>query len=431
MYLNGCLKMTSYKKDKYGNLKHQSLHSWFSIAICNFLLAAIYGAILRLAFVIEIEWIDFRNVLHGHSHVAMLGWLYLGIFIIFLKFFIPNFHDKKIYYFLFWITQFSVLGMAISFPIQGYGPFSIFFSTLHVLISYVFVINFFKHVNMDPKIRISRLFAKSSLVLMIISTLALFAMGPIMILELNSSTWYYMIIQFFLHFQFNGWFIFAVLAIVFYIFEKNQIQFKKNWTKSFFVLLLFSCFLTYALAITWAQPEPWLFMINSIGVLIQLGALFYFLLIINSLLIQIRQHLSSWEFSLLGISIISFGLKVFIQTAVVIPYIAEIAYTIRNYVIGFIHLILLGIITFAVFVAAKQIGIFQIQTKMVRSGLNLLISGIILSELLLVFQGTMLWAGFGFIPYYYSLLFIVSALMPIGIALILWNRFLEKSLIAD
>ncbi|MEZ4987274.1 MAG: hypothetical protein R2795_19895 [Saprospiraceae bacterium] len=48
---------------------------------------------------------------------------------------------------------------------------------------------------------------------------------------------------------------------------------------------------------------------------------------------------------LLRISFATFATKVLMQTLVVVPFVAEAAYTIRNYVIGFIHLLLLGAVS--------------------------------------------------------------------------------------
>ena len=47
------------------------------------------------------------------------------------------------------------------------------------------------------------------------------------------------------------------------------------------------------------------------------------------------------------------------------------------------------------------------------------IVGFILSEVVLFLQGTMFWGAMGFMPYYYELLFGVSALLPIGLFFIL------------
>jgi hypothetical protein len=110
----------------------------FRLALLNFFLAALLGVLLRYAFVEELTFITYRPVMHAHSHVAMLGWVYLALYALLLPAFVPAAAGKGFYRGLFWLTQLSVAGMLISFPLEGYGPWSISFSTLHVLCAYAF-----------------------------------------------------------------------------------------------------------------------------------------------------------------------------------------------------------------------------------------------------------------------------------------------------
>ena len=50
---------------------------------------------------------------------------------------------------------------------------------------------------------------------MLLSTLAIWSIPPIMIKMGAGSPIYQAAVQFYLHFQFNGWFIFAVLGLFF------------------------------------------------------------------------------------------------------------------------------------------------------------------------------------------------------------------------
>ncbi|WP_163377769.1 hypothetical protein [Cyclobacterium sp. SYSU L10401] len=62
---------------------------WILLSFSNFLIAALFGLVLRAAFVWEINWMEYRNLLHAHSHLAMLGWVYMGIFAFFCYRFVP------------------------------------------------------------------------------------------------------------------------------------------------------------------------------------------------------------------------------------------------------------------------------------------------------------------------------------------------------
>lgn len=405
---------------------------WFNVVLANFVVAALMGAILRFAFVEEISWLNFRYFLHGHSHLAMLGWVYLALFLLLVRHFPrPEKRDQRQYTYLFWATQITVVGMAVAFPIQGYAPVSIAFSTLHILLSYLFAYRVIRDLPRGGRRPpVSRWFFRAAFAFMILSTQALWAMGPILTLGHKGSAWYYMSVQFFLHFQFNGWFLFAVLALFFRFLEREGIEFSRRDARHFFWLLTAAVLGTYALAVAWAKPLVSVFVVNSLGVLLQLAALFFFLRIIWKSWGPIGRSLRpdgrfSWSRILLATAFFAFVAKVIVQTTVVIPAVAQVAYTIRNYVIGFIHLILLAVISAALLAFAQRDGLIG-RNRWMGMGFFLFLSGMIFSEGLLFLQGTLLWSAMGFLPYYYEGLFGLSALMSLGLLCVLLGNLLVQ-----
>jgi hypothetical protein len=383
-------------------------------AFTSLIVAGFLGVLMRLAFVIELpEWIQYRNLMHTHSHLAMMGWIFGGLYLLIVHLFDLN---RLIYRNLFWLFQVSIIGMLFSFPIQGYGLISIFFTTIHLLLSYVFVYHLFKDLN-EPQDNLlathSHKFLKTAALFLVISTLGTWALGVIMNTGLKGSALYYASIQFFLHFQFNGWFVFAILAILGkYVSLNIQISDAKNLKKAYSYLFL-SCLLTYALSLTWSTPESYIFWINSIGVILQAIALYFLIRSFVTIWNKFKHGVNRYISFLLKFAFSGLVLKILIQTAVAIPYLAKISYTIKNFVIGFIHLLMLGTIT--VFLIA----IYEMTSRQLigksKIGLNIFLIGFLLSEGLLFLQGYMLWMEWGFLPYYYQAILIISCLMPIGL----------------
>ncbi len=396
-------------------------HRWFWVALLNFVLAAVAGILLRYAFVQELEWMQYRHFQHAHSHVAMLGWIFLGIYALALELFLPlERRSASLYKWLFLTVQVTVVGMLIAFALQGYAFWSILFSTLHVVASYVFVLRLWRDLNRSyPFPTWSVRWLKLALLLMVLSTVALWLLPAILVLIPAKGTWYYMAIQFYLHFQLNGWFLFSVFALFFRWSEIRGIRFDATDMRRFFWLLLGSTLPTYALALRWANPLEWLFYINGVGVLIQLAALLVFWKFLRPQLSQLRGALSKWGRILMGVTLICFSAKVLIQSALVVPYVAEAAYTIRNYVIGFIHLITLGILAHFLLALANEKGYFRAGSYLALWGFRLFISGFVLSEMILFLQGSMFWAHLGFLPGYHPLLVVVSSLLLLGATLLL------------
>ncbi|NND06855.1 MAG: hypothetical protein HKN87_10790 [Saprospiraceae bacterium] len=395
------------------------LQRWSWVTILFFLIAAILGALLRLAFVLELpEWLWYKNLQHAHSHVAMLGWLYGVLYVLIVYAF--NL-DANRYRQLFCWTQISVLGMLITFPIQGYGLFSICFSTLHIFLSYAFCFRVFvdlksTHIKTAP----SALFVRTALIFMIVSTMGTWALGFIMNSPLKGTAWYYASIQFFLHYQFNGWFIFAALALAYRYWENKGLNLSTTLSRLFYQLLLVSCILTYALAVTWSTPDKLIFWVNSLGVLIQMGALVALGILLHRIVDQLRSSVKRWTYFLWLIAFYALAIKIVIQTLVAIPYLATVSYTIRNFVVGFVHLLMLGALsTFVMGLIHEEI---QPTSRGGKVGIYIFLMGFLATEFLLFFQGLMLWMEQGFLGNYHLILFIASLLLPIGLWIYLQSQ---------
>mgnify|MGYP000604442258 CR=1 FL=1 len=194
------------------------------IAILYFLLAASLGIILRLFPVTSVA-ATYKYIVHTHSHIALLGWVYVALTTLLFYAFINKDAQKK-YFVLFWSTQITILGMLFSFPITGYALYSIIFSTLFLICSYWFYAFFRKHNNCKKE-NYSYKFINASLLFMIFSSIGPWALGIIMNTLGNTSHWYKNAIYFYLHFQYNGWFIFCLLGIFIFFLEKSNININK------------------------------------------------------------------------------------------------------------------------------------------------------------------------------------------------------------
>ncbi|GAB4413878.1 MAG: hypothetical protein OHK0039_21230 [Bacteroidia bacterium] len=397
---------------------------WLRWALLNLFVAASLGVLLRFAFVQELLWLKFRYVLHAHSHTAMLGWAYPALVALLVRSFLPDTTLHRAYSWLFWLGQVAVLGMLLSFPVQGYGPVSIACSTLHMLVSYGFAWQFGRDLRQAPP-GPARWTARAALYWMVGASLGLWAMGPVIVLGLQGSTTYYMAVQFFLHFQFNGWYLFAVLAVLLrYLEDRGWSAPPRAWRRVALAGVP-ATLLTYALALTWANPDDWLFWLNGLGVLLQLLAfvlLWQTLRSAGSLLP--RQGWAGVYGYLAGGSLLG---KVLIQTAVVVPAVATVAYTIRNLVVGFLHLILLGVLTHFIWAAGHHTGLLDLDDRRARWGMALFTTGFVASELVIFLQGTMFWGNRGFLPFYYEGLFAISLLMPLGVLAFAWAQWQSRT----
>jgi hypothetical protein len=378
------------------------------IALTYFLIASTLGIILRLFPIINVN-ANYRFVVHTHSHIVLLGWVYIGLTSLIFHLFIKN-EAKKSYSKIFLTTQFSILGMLISFPITGYAFYSIFFSTLFIICSYWFYI-FYRKNNTFNKNSYTSKFINASLIFMIISSIGPWSLGIIMNTLGSTSHWYKNAIYFYLHFQYNGWFIFCLLGFFFYIIEKNRILIPKKIITDFFRLMIFSCILTLFLSFLWIKPPFIISFLAMMGIGYQLFTFYKFYKIIKNYKPIIKSKTSFFFYKILNLVFLFFALKIAMQSITAIPYFAALSFEIKDFVIGYLHLVFLGVVSLSILFFLHQNKLLIVSKKFT----IIYLFGFLLSEVLIFYKGYCTWQQLLVIDNYYIVLILASALIPMGL----------------
>ncbi|WP_347175012.1 hypothetical protein [Polaribacter uvawellassae] len=383
-------------------------------------IAAFLGIVLRLFYVTNIN-ATYKYIIHTHSHIALLGWVYIALTTLIYHFGIDKEKAKK-YNLIFWSTQITIIGMLVTFPFIGYALYSIIFSTLFLICSYWFYFFFKKNHTFDVK-SVSYKFISTSLLLMVISTIGPWALGAIMNTLGPTSSWYKNAIYFYLHFQYNGWFIFSLIGVFYFLLEKSKIQFSIKIANQFYRLMLISCVLTLCLSFLWMKPSSIIYIIAALGAILQLIAFGVYYKQLKEIKVQLKKLLKPQLYALLKIAFVLIFIKIILQTCTAIPYFSELATIILDFVIGYLHLTFLGVVTLSTLVFLR----FYKLIALPKIWINIYILGFVLSELLIFYKGFSAWQQRYLLDNYFTYLVICSALMPLGILGILLKSSFTSS----
>jgi hypothetical protein len=391
------------------------MHRWFNVALLNFAIAGVVGCLLRAIYIGEIPYLRFRPLLNAHSHVAMLGWAFIAMMVFLLQDETSK-GPSRLSRGLLWAAQAAVVAMLIGFPVQNYGPFTTAAVVVHLLVSYALAIQAWKATR-TWRANGSRLLARIAVLLMFLSTVGVWAMGFVVRNGGFGTEMYYWSIQFYLHFQLNGWFWFGGLALWSRWAETHGARHVLD--RLTIRLWLVSVVLTFALAIAWSEHHWTIYLTNSAGVILQLWAGWRTAKAILKAQRMLHGKAPLWAWRCVTYALLGMGLKVVIQAGVAIPEVAVMAFTVRNFVVGFIHLNTLAAISMMLFAMALLRGWFTSTARVPRIGLSLFTAGMVLMEFVLFGQGFMFWMGWGMFPGYYWIILGVSLLLPIGIIILL------------
>jgi len=206
-------------------------------------------------------------------------------------------------------------------------------------------------------------------------------------------------------------------------FKQTKINIEEKKFRLFYNLFVTATVLTLALPVSWSLSNGIFYWINAIGVVLQLLSFILFVQIIRHQIIPFFKSLTTLEKTVYQFALFSLALKVVIQLVVLIPELAQVSHEIRNFVIGYIHLTMLGISTGFLFGFSFQNRFLRPQKKVQRWGIQLFLLGFIATEILLFLQGTWLFLKSGTFPNYYQNLFLASLPLPTGLFFITVSLF--------
>jgi hypothetical protein len=402
------------------------LNQHFLIALIYFLIVAVLGFLLRLeATNLNISILtDYHYVVHAHSHTALLGWVYLGFSSIIVYFFIDKQKLKTHYHKIFGATQVCLLGMLITFPIQGYALFSIVFSTLFLIISYVFFGFVLRHTSAPIKFKNSFLLIKHSLVYMVLSSLGPWALGGIIATVGKTSIWYRLAIYFYLHFQYNAWFILAALGLLVFFLEKSKIDMNPMGFSKFLVFTHIGIIGTLFLSGLWATSHWAVYLFGNIGSLALWVGLYYFWLTFKTPWVAFRSNINYKSKFLLNIIVAVLLTKLMLQTLSGIPFFAEITSTNTDVVIGYLHWFFLGFVSlFLVWIASIVNWI-----KLSKVSLALYLLAFLSTEFLIYYRAGIVAFQWPFIQNLNLYLALGSGLFVVAIFIIIFQTIKSKTL---
>jgi hypothetical protein len=404
----------------------RSLHKWLSISFFNLMLVAALGCILRYKIAYSLSFIDQKFILHAHSHFAFSGWVTQALIALMVKFL----SDKtgtdafKKFKWILWANLISAYGMLLTFPFQGYAAGSIIFSTASVFSGYAFAFTFWKELDKVPR-SVENLFFKAALFFNVLSSLGTFTLAFLMVSKSTFQDLYVASIYFFLHFQYNGWFLFSCMGLLTYGLVNYGIPQKK--LRIAFYLFVSACIPAYFLSALWIPMPLWVYVLVALAGIAQLVAWSIILQLIRQRLAYLKTRFSRFTQTLFFLCAIAYTLKLLLQATSAIPSLSYLTYGFRPIVIGYLHLVLLGVVSLFIITYSINYHYFAL-SKTRKKGVIIFVAGIIINEIFLMLQGIG-DLSYTSIPYINEELLAAAVILFIGLLLMQFKgKTIEESL---
>jgi hypothetical protein len=313
---------------------NSTIISYLRLAIVNFIVLTILGLVLRYIHIGSMGSINYQFLLHAHSHFAFAGWMFFAIALLIFNL-IHRTTITRTFRLVFLSALISAYGMLISFYLQGYKPVSIIFSTLFIVVTYRFTYLVFKSKILNNGLNeLSSRLMKASLAFLCLSSIGPFALGPLMALGFKNTPYYQDSIYIYLHFQMNGFMLLAVWGLFASMLPKGSLnKSARIWAD----LFIYSTVMLYFIFTLWSGPGIFVQILAAVGAAINLLSWI-------ALFLCFKNRFPSCS-PLVKTAFIATSLKIVFQLLICHPSIGSWTFSNRDLIIGYIHLLTLGIIT--------------------------------------------------------------------------------------
>lgn len=401
-------------------------------AFLYFIITILLGLSLRVSYIADV-FFNIRHVTHSHSHIGLLGWIYTILSSLICQYFLRE-TDRKPYFILFLCTQFCILGMLFSFPFGGYFLYSIIFSSFFIICTYWFSIFFLKRskkynfirfsisksVDVENDKPLSLKFVHWGIYFLILSSIGIWLLPVAIVKAGKGSDWYNSALYFFLHFQYNGWFLAVLFGLLVGEIEHKSLLNSKRLKGALYNFVIGTI---GSVTLSWVGffNEPILYIIGNISGFLLLASIFE--------LYRAYMQLEKPAF-LMQMFLLLCMLKTIFMFLGSFPWIAEVVLPNREFVISYLHFTFLGVIGFGVLHFLEK----NLHIHFPYWSLSLYTTAFVGSEILIAYKGIAILCEL-FVPdNYYLLLIVFSSLFFIAVGYwcyIIFRKVRNKSIEKD
>lgn len=392
---------------------------WLRFSVFNFLLVAVLGVLMRYKIAYSLPIVDQKHVQEAHSHFAFYGWITQIIYVLIIRYLhgILSEQQLKKYHTLLVVNAISAFVMIPSFIYNGYYWLSIAASTAALLTSFVFF--FFLLMDLKGKQDLAKPWFIGGLFFAVISSVGVFGLSYMMSSGNMTQNLYLSSTYYYLHFQYNGFFIFSCIGFLFHSLKEIGAEISEKDNKMIFWLMFVGCVIGFGLSVLWIKMPLWIFIAIILGTIAQtIGAVKLYLVVKKNWPKLVLNFSALQRFVLMYVGFAFFA-KIVLQLGSTIPALSQFAFGFRNVVIAYLHLILLMCVSAFLINQILATNVFKI-TKPVTTGLKLLLLGIFLNEAVLGLMG-IFSIKYISIPYTPQILLAVSLLMLVSLGIMLVN----------
>lgn len=362
-------------------------NTWITITLINLMIVASLGLLLRSKILFSIPGVDFKFILHAHSHFAFGGWITLCLFTLMTFEILPeSCSSKPKYKYLLSGLLITAAGMLFSFPVQGYAFFSILFSTLFIFLTYAYSWVFIKDLLKSRTEKAVALLCIVSLIALTVSSIGPFTLAYMMVSHSTNTLLYKDAIYTYLHLQYNGFFTLAVFALFVNQFNIQFDDLAKRNVKRFAIVLSLSVLPTLFLSYLWHFQNIAIRSIAILGCVLLVITLFRFIVMMRSISNYLKS-ITPFAKAIGLLSMIAFAIKTTVQIGIVFPSIGNEVFGDRPIIIGYLHLVMLGFVSLYLLAHLVQTKYFEINKGLSKTGIIIFIGAVIGNELILMTQG--------------------------------------------
>jgi len=398
---------------------------WVRLSLVNLGIVALLGTIMRYKIGFELPFFEQKYLQEAHSHFAFTGWISHTLFYLIFGIFSSQLPDVRALWYrrLILANLLSAYGMLFSFMVQGYGPVSLVFSSISVLTAYAFSWHAIRDAGRLPADHPGRNWIRVALWFGVLSTLGTMVLSWIMATHHFDKDTYLGSIYFYLHFQYNGWFLFACIGI--FMDRIKSLPLDKADVRNSFLMFALAGIPAYFLSTLWANLPVWLYTLVVIAAIMQVVGWWYLVRLIRQNLEGLKTLFEKTVLLLFLMVALALTLKLLLQLGSTVPFISTLAFGFRPIVIAYLHLVLLLIVS--VFLLSFLYGTGHIHaSRTARWGLIGFTAGAILNELVLAVQG--IWAfSYTVIPYANEMLFGIALVLVSSAVMLIFAQFRHRA----